>query len=158
MGIVDVISQEIIDAWGGDIQQLLSIYESTYPPDLALKMSDVPGSFDFDIYGGDLGVAGFYINSTYESVIHLATQDLLIKILTNKNSSKLFPSFGSTNIMDIPKEGIAPAISIAVSESPYIETLNNVMIQDVVGAEDQIIVTIAATTPTGDSISVGFQI
>ena len=64
MGIVDVLSQEIIDNWGTDARKLLSLYESVYPPELAIKMGDDPGSFDFDIYGGDLGVAGFYINSS----------------------------------------------------------------------------------------------
>lgn len=155
MGIVDVISQEIIDAWGADARKLLSIYEAVYPPDLALKMGEDPGSFDFDIFGGDLGVAGFYINSSYESLIQLATQDLLIRIMTDKNTSRLFPSVGNTNIVNIPREGIAAAIAIAVSESPYIETLNNVSIRET--AADEVVINIAATTPTDDSIDVGFK-
>jgi len=155
MGIVDVISQEIIDAWGTDARKLLSIYESVYPPDLALKMGEDPGSFDFDIFSGDLGVAGFYINSSYESLIQLATQDLLIRIMTDKNTSRLFPSVGNTNISTIPREGISSAIAIAVSESPYIEVLNNVSIRET--AADEVIINIAATTPTGDDISVGFK-
>ena len=155
MGIVDVISQEIIDIWGTDVQTLLSIYESVYPPDLALKMGDDPGSLDLDIFGGDLGVAGFYINSSYQSLIQLASQDLLMRIMTDKNASVLFPSVGNTNIIGIPKEGISSAIAIAVSESPYIETLNNVAVRD--NITDEIEVDIAATTPTGDNISVGFR-
>lgn len=155
MGIVDVISQEITDTWGIDAKTLLSIYESVYPPDLALKMGDDPGSLDFDIFGGDLGVSGFYINSSYQSLVQLAAQDLLMRIMTDRNTSVLFPTVGNTNIALIPKEGITAAIAIAVSESPYIETLNNVSIRD--NAIDEVTIDIAATTPTGDSISVGFR-
>lgn len=155
MGIVDVISQEIIDAWGTDAKKLLSIYEAVYPPDLALKMGEDPGSFDFDIFGGDLGVAGFYVNSSFDSIIQLATQDLLIRIMTDRNTSILFPTFGNTNISNIPREGISAAISIAASESPFIETLNHVDIQEL--EADQIAIQIAATTPTGDSIHIGFK-
>jgi hypothetical protein len=155
MGIVDVISQEIIDAWGSDAKELLSIYESIYPPDLALKMGDDPGSFDFDVFGGDLGVSGFYINSSYESLIQLATQDLLIRIMTDKNTSRLFPSVGNVNVARIPREGIAAAIAIAASESPYISDLNNVSVREV--SADEVAVDISATTPTDDSIHVGFR-
>ena len=155
MGIVDVISQEIIDAWGSDAQKLLSIYESVYAPDLALKMTDNPGMFDFDISAGDLGVCGFYINSSYESVIQLATQDLLIRILTDKNSSRLFPSIGNVDIARIPREGIMAAISIAATESPYISEVIKIDIRET--AADEIIINIAATTPTGDNIKVGFK-
>lgn len=155
MGIVDVISQEIIEFWGTDVQKLLQIYESIYPPDLALKLGEDPGSFDFDVFGGDLGVSGFYVNSSYESLVQLATQDLLIRILTDKNSSRLFPSVGNVNIVRIPRQGITSAISIAVSESPYIQTLHYVDVREV--APDEIAVDIAATTPTGDKLSVGFK-
>jgi len=155
MGIVSVISQEITDVWGTDVQQLLQLYESTFPPDLALKLGGDPGTFDFDIFGGDLGVSGFYINSTYESLIQLATQDLLIRILTDKNTSRLFPSVGNVNISRIPRQGITSAISIAASESPYIQTLNHVSVREV--AADEVVIEIAATTPTGDNIDVGFK-
>ena len=155
MGIVDVISQEIIDTWGTDAKKLLSIYEAVDPPDLALKMGEDPGSFDFDIFGGDLGVSGFYINSSYESLVQLATQDLLIRIMTDKNTSILFPSVGNTDISKIPREGISSAISIAATDSPYIETLNYIDVRDT--AIDEITIDIAATTPTGDNISVGFK-
>lgn len=154
MGIVDVISQKIIDAWGTDALKLLSLYESVYPPDLALKMGD-SGTFDFDIFGGDLGVAGFYVNSSYESLVQLATQDLLIRIMTDKNTSRLFPAVGNVNISRIPKEGITSAIAIAVSESPYIAVLNSIDVRDI--AADEIMISIAGTTPTGDSISIGFK-
>ncbi len=155
MGLVDTISQEIIDAFGTDVKKLLSIYESVYPPDLALKMGEDPGTFDFDIFGGDIGVSGFYINSTYESLIQLPTQDLLIRIMTDLNSSRLFPSFGNTDITRIPREGISAAIAIAASESQYISVLNRVDISEI--AADEIQISISATTPTGDSIHVGFK-
>lgn len=155
MGIVDVISQEIIDAWGTDAKKLLSLYEAVYPPDLALKMGEDPGSFDFDIFGGDLGVAGFYTHSSYASLIQLATQDLLIRIMTDKNTSRLFPSVGNINISRIPREGITSAIAVAASESPYIAVLNNVNVQET--ATDEIMINIAATTPTNDNISIGFK-
>lgn len=155
MGIVDVISQEIIDTWGIDAVNLLSLYEKAYPPDIALKIGDAPGIFDFDIFAGDIGIAGFYINSSYQSLIQLATQDLLIRILTDRNTSRLFPSVGNTNIVKVPKEGISAAIAMSVSESPYISILNNVSIVD--SDTDEIIVNISATTPTGDSISIGFK-
>lgn len=155
MGIVDVLSQQIIENWGTDAQKLLSLYESVYPPDLAIKMGEDPGSFDFDIFGGDLGVAGFYINPSYESLIQLATQDLLIRIMTDKNTSRLFPSVGNVNVARIPREGITAAIAIAVSDSPFIAVLNNVDVRET--AADEIYVDISATTPTGDDISVGFK-
>lgn len=155
MGIVDVLSQKIINAWGKDAKKLLSLYESVYPPDIALKMGEEPGTFDFDIYGGDLGVAGFYINSSYKSLIQLATQDLLIRIMTDKYTSRLFPSVGNVNIARIPREGISSAIAIAVSESPYIAVLNTVDVQET--ASDEVLINIAATTPTDDSIHVGFK-
>ena len=155
MGIVDVLSQEIVDNWGTDARKLLSLYESVYPPDLAIKMGEDPGTFDFDIFGGDLGVAGFYINSSYESIIQLATQDLLIRIMTDKNQSRLFPSVGSVNIARIPREGITSAIAIAASDSPFIATLNSVDVK--ITAVDEVYIQISATTPTGDSLSVGFK-
>ena len=155
MGIVNVLSQEILDNWGADALKLLSLYESVYPPDLAIKMGEDPGTFDFDIFGGDLGVAGFYINSSYESIIQLATQDLLMRIMTDKNQSRLFPSVGSVNIARIPREGITSAIAIAASDSPFIATLNSVDVKST--SEDEIYIQISATTPTGDSLSVGFK-
>jgi hypothetical protein len=155
MGIVDVLSQEITDAWGIDGRKLLSIYESTYPPDIALKMGEDPGTFDFDIFGGDIGVAGFYINSSYESIIQLATQDLLMRIMTERNTSRLFPAVGSVNIAAIPIEAISGAIGIAAAESPYIETLTSVGVKPL--ETDEILVQIAALTPTGDSIDIGFK-
>ena len=155
MGIVDVLSQQIIDKWGTDTQLLLSLYESVFPPDLALKMGEDPGSFDFDIFGGDLGVAGFYINPSYESLIQLATQDLLIRIMTDKNTSRLFPSVGNVNVARIPREGITSAIAVAASESPLIATLNNIDVRET--AADEVYIDISATTPTGDTISVGFK-
>ena len=155
MGIVDVISQEIIDTWGVDARKLLSVYESVYPPDLAIRMGDDPSTFDFDIFGGDLGVAGFWTNPSYQSLIQLASQDLLFRIMTDKNSSRLFPSVGGSNISRIPREGISAAISIAVSESPFIAILNSIDIREV--APDEILINISATTPTGDSVSIGFK-
>ncbi len=155
MGIVDVLSQEILDNWGTDAENLLSLYESVYPPDLAIIMGEDPGTFDFDIHGGDLGVAGFYLNPSYESIIQLATQDLLIRIMTDRNQSRLFPSVGNVNISRIPREGITSAIAIAASESPFIAILNSVDVKSTL--EDEIYVQISATTPTGDSISIGFK-
>lgn len=155
MGIVDVLSQDIIDNWGVDARKLLSLYESVYPPDLAIKMGEDPGSFDFDVFGGDLGVAGFYLNPSYESLIQLATQDLLIRIMTDKNTSRLFPSVGNVNVARIPREGITSAIAIAASDSPFIAALNSVDVRNT--AADEIYIAISATTPTGDSVSIGFK-
>jgi len=155
MGIVDVLSQDIIDAWGLDTKKILSLYEAVYPPDLALKMGEDPGSFDFDIFGGDIGVAGFYINSTYESLIQVATQDLLMRIMTDKGSSRLFPEVGNKNIVRIPREGITSAIAIAAADSPYIDTLDYVDVK--ITDADEVLISIAATTPTGDNIQVGFK-
>ncbi|KKN76648.1 hypothetical protein LCGC14_0368450 [marine sediment metagenome] len=155
MGIVNVLSQEILDNWGTDARKLLSLYESVYPPDLAIKMGEDPGTFDFDIFGGDLGVAGFYVNPSYESIIQLATQDLLIRIMTDRNQSRLFPSVGNVNIARIPREGITSAIAVAASDSPFIATLNSVDVR--ITAIDEVYIQISATTPTGDSLSVGFK-
>lgn len=155
MGIVDVLAEQIEKEWTVDVRKLLQIYEAAYPPDLALKLGSDPGAVDFDIFGGDIGVAGFYINSSYESLIQLATQDLLIRIITDRNTSRLFPSVGNRNIAKIPREAISSTISIAISESPYIDTLNYVNVRE--GDADEVYIDISAISVTGDSISVGFK-
>lgn len=155
MGIVEVLASEIEDSWGIDVRRLLQIYESAYPPDLALKMGEEPSAFDFDVFGGDIGVSGFYINSSFQSLIQRASQDLLIRILTDRNTSRLFPSVGNRNVMTVPREGISSTISIAVAESPFIDTLDYVNVRD--GDVDEIIIDISATTITGDSIHIGFN-
>lgn len=157
MGIVDIVSQEIIDSWGEDALRLLQIYEAVYPPDLAITTENGTSLFDFDIYGGDISVAGFYNNTTtFESIIHLATQDLLFRISTSPSSSVLFPTAGNANIAQMPRDAIKGAISMAVADSPFISKLRNVTVRDL--NTDEIQIDINAITPTGDGIAVGFKI
>lgn len=156
MGIVTSNKETIIDNYGEHGYSLLKLYEDVYPPDLSITLSDEPGMFDFDIFGGDIGVAGFYINPTYKRIIHLATQDLLFRINTDRGSSKLFPSAGNTNIARMPKEAIEGIVAIAVSESPYIDVLNFIRVTEL-GA-DKIRLDIDAETITGDSLHEGFLI
>lgn len=156
MGIVEANKEDIIDNYGESGFSLLKIYEDVYPPDLSITLGEEPGMFDFDIYGGDIGVAGFYVNPTYPRIVHLATQDLLFRINTDRGSSRLFPSAGNTNIAKLPKEALEGNIAIAVSESPYIDVLNSIRVTEL--GSDKIRLDISAETVTGDSVHVGFLI
>lgn len=156
MVIVDTLSNEIVKSYGEDVYSLLQIYEDVYPPDLSIELKDEPGMFDFNIFGGDIGVAGFYLNPKFDRIIHLATQDLLFRISTDRGSSVLFPSAGNTNISSAPRQAIEGIIAISAQESPYIEVINSIEIKDL--EDDEIRINIQAETVTGDSIHIGFKI
>jgi hypothetical protein len=153
MAITDSFPQQFVDSVGEQGMNILRAYESVYPPDISMRLSTTPSVMDFTVEGGDIAVAGFYVNATLESVVHLATQDLIYRVLTDKGDSVLFPDDGGINIFKLPRETIESSVSISAYESPYISKVVDVRVTET--AIDEITVTVDALTPTGEKLGIG---
>lgn len=157
MGIVDLVVEIFRKNLGEDVVDLLRLYEQTYPPDWGLQLIEgSPSLMDFRIIGGDIAVHGFWYNANLDSIIALATQDLLLRLLINDTHSRFINNFGIGPIENIPRETMQAAIALACANSPYIAELRSVQIID--GDVDEIEIRIDAITPTGDSIGIGLPI
>ena len=157
MGIVDLVAETIRETTGEDVVDILRLYENIYPADMAFELVPGAGSLmDFKLEGGDIGVAGFWYNSSLESIIALATQDIMVRLLINDSMSRFLSGYGVGPIDEIPRETIEAAAALAATNSPYIAEIRNITVIE--GNADTIEIRIDAITPTGDSVGIDLPI
>ena len=114
------------------------------------------GLMDLKVEGGDIAIVGFWWNTTVPNTIALATQDVVQRLFVNSSMSVFLNGYGVGPIDELPKESIEGAVIMAVSNSPFVEKLVSVEIKD--GEADEINITIAAVTPTGETIGIDIPI
>jgi hypothetical protein len=129
--IVDLLADRIRKFFGEDALQLLTIYEDSYPADIALvPVQGIPNMLDFDLSGGDIKVSGFWYGSSHESVIQKATQDFLMRAFIATGSMRFFPNFGSGPLDQISRDEMPAVIATIVQESPNLDNLVSVGVEE----------------------------
>lgn len=157
MGIVDLVEDIVRRSLGQDIVDMLRLYEETYPPDWGLQLIEgSPSLFDFVTIGGDIATVGFWYNANLDSIIALATQDLLLRLLTNDGMSRFVTNFGIGPIENLPRSAMEAAVALAAANSPYIAEVTNILILN--AEDDKIDIRIDAMTPTGDAVGLGLKL
>lgn len=157
MGIVDLVADIFRRNLGEDVVDMLRLYEETYPPDWGLEIvQGSPSLFDFATIGGDIATVGFWYNANLNSIVALATQDLLLRLLINDSMSRFLTDFGIGPIEDLPRDTLQAAVALAVTNSPYMAEVTDIVVID--GEADAIEIRIDGITITGDSVGLGLTL
>jgi len=151
MVIVELVEDIIRNNASDDAVRLLKLYESLYPPDIAMELTpDNPSFMDIRVFGGDIDFVGFTYGSSKAHISDLAAQDLISRLLIPPGQSRLSPDYGNGPIDTQPRDSIPAMVALAAQNSPFIQQVRSVNIRT--GAVDEIILTIDAITPTGESL------
>jgi hypothetical protein len=151
MSILEPIEETIVQHGSIELYRLLQFYEEAYPPDIALKM-DSAGMFDIDVYGGDIGIVGFWHNSSLDSIRFLASQDLLTRIMINESMSVLYSGFNGGLPPDATPEIVESLILMAASDSPFIQEITHLRVE--IPDNQTVRITLRALTITGEVIKI----
>ncbi len=157
MVIVELVESIVRENAGEDAVRLLKIYESLYPPDLSMELTeDNPSFMDLGVFGGDLEIVGFWYGSSKKSIAQLAVQDLISRLLIPPGLSRMAPNFGNGPIDTQPRDGIPAMVALAAASSPFIQFVKSVRMGS--GAPDEIILNIDAVTPTGEPLGLALAL
>jgi hypothetical protein len=88
-----------------------------------------------------------------KTVIAVATQDLILRLLIGDGMGIFSEGFGVGPIDSIPRETLQAVILMAISYSPYIRGLLRMDIT--VNEQDQVQIELEAKTVTGENLTIG---
>ena len=151
--IVDLFAPFIKEAVNQDAVDLLRIYETAYPPDLALAMTDVPDLLDFHTRGGDITIVGFWYGAKLEHLLARAMQDFLLRIMMAKGSTRFASDMGNGPLTAVPAASMSAVIMMAVADSPFLDSIRQLTVES--GAADAIDIQLELKTITGESLTFG---
>lgn len=160
MTIVDLVADKVEKIFNSDILALLRAYENTFPPDLGFRINAKKSSdiMDLEVEGGDVKVVGFWWNTSLSKINDLVFQDFVSRIVIHRGSSVIDKNFGGlTNKKNLIKESLEAAMILAVTESPFIQSIENLVIKDYSDdsniAQDELVAYFDLVNVFGDRIS-----
>jgi hypothetical protein len=157
MTIVELVEDIVRKHAGEDAVGLLKTYESLYPPDISMGLTeDNPSFMDIQTFGGDIEIVGFWYGSSQRHIANLAIQDLIGRLLVPSGLSRLAPEYGNGPIELQPREGIPAMVALAAAASPFVQQVRSVRMGT--GAADEVILNIDAVTPTGEQLGLALEL